>query len=111
MRAGRLWTAALVAPLGAGFLYYACLRLIAPQDFYCERTAETFPWWEGAGLNLWGAIGMGLIVATGVAPLLVRRTENAAWLRAAAGATSLLLAGAAVTIAYLIPYLDHSCGE
>ena len=107
----RLWIPVLLGPLGAGLSYFVCLQLIAPQHSYCERTAKTFPWWADAGLNVWGAVGLGLIAATAaLAGLTARRsaTNRVAWVAAlAAGA----LAALTVTVAYFVPYFGSSCGE
>jgi hypothetical protein len=108
----RLWVPVLLGPPVAGLAYFLCLQLIAPQDPYCEQTAKTFPWWGGAGLNVWGAIGIGLVIATGVGTAAFSRrigvSSRVAWTAGLAGGA---LAALTVTIAYLVPYLGSSCGE
>jgi hypothetical protein len=112
-RASGLWRSVVLWPLGAAVAYYLCLRFLAPQGFfYCERTAETLPWIAGEDLNAWGAVGVGLIV---VATLGVGRkafgSAASGWGRAVPIVFGLALAAFLVTLAFLVTWLDHSCGE
>jgi len=112
LRASGLWRSVVLWPLGAAVAYYLCLRLLAPQDFYCERTAETLPWIAGEDLNAWGAVGVGMIV---VAALGVGReafgSAATGWGRVLLIVFGLALAVLLVTLAFLVPWIDHSCGE
>ena len=108
----RVWRVALASPLAAGVVYFLTLRLIAPQDAYCDRTAQTFPWYGGADLNGWGAIGLGLIALAGAVVLVEsRRSGLTRSHRALAAVAALAIAAALVSVAYLVPYIHYWCGE
>jgi hypothetical protein len=112
MRSDRLWIPVLLWPLAAGSVFFVCLRVIAPQDSYCDSTASTFPWYAGAGLNIWGGVGLGLIVAAGMGVAAMTRGSGASSrLRGLVILIAFAFGAALVSLAYLVPYLDHSCGE
>jgi hypothetical protein len=108
----QLWGVALAAPIAAGAVYFMVLRLVAPQHSYCGGTAQTYPWYGGAELNGWGAIGLGLIAVAALAVLIgSRRSSLTFGGRAIAALAALVLAGALVSFAYLVLYFHYGCGE